>query len=66
MRPRVAHFTDAGPGVGVSNLAVKFRDADLAGWNVQTTEFVYTELVQTAGRMKPKEPTQHLVNLKTF
>jgi hypothetical protein len=27
---------------------------------------VYTELVQTAGRMKPKEPTQHLVNLKTF
>ena len=30
MRPRVAHFTDAGPGVGVSNTEVKFRDAELA------------------------------------
>jgi hypothetical protein len=30
LRPRVAHFTDAGPGVGVSNVAVKFRDAELA------------------------------------
>lgn len=30
MRPRVTHLTDAGPGVGVSNMEVKFRDAELA------------------------------------
>eukprot|EP00794_Sanderia_malayensis_P000903 gene903-206_t len=30
MRPRVATLTDAGPGVGVSNFEVKFRDAELA------------------------------------
>lgn len=30
VKPRVAYLTDAGPGVGVSNFEVKFRDAELA------------------------------------
>ena len=30
MKPRWADLTDAGPGVGVSNYEVRFRDAELA------------------------------------
>jgi hypothetical protein len=30
VKPRVAYLTDAGPGVGVSNFEVKFRDAEIA------------------------------------
>ncbi len=30
VRPRIAHFTDAGPGVGISNFEVCFRDAELS------------------------------------
>ena len=30
VKPRAAFLTDAGPGVGVSNFEVKFRDAKLA------------------------------------
>jgi hypothetical protein len=30
VKPRVAYLTDAGPGVGVSNFEVKFRDEELA------------------------------------
>ena len=30
VKPRWAEFTDAGPGVGVNNLEVSFRDAELA------------------------------------
>ena len=30
VKPRVVFLTDAGPGVGVSNFEVKFRDAELA------------------------------------
>ena len=34
VRPRIAYLTDAGPGVGVSNFEVRFRDAELARmWN---------------------------------
>ena len=29
MKPRWAKFTDAGPGVGVNNIDVKFRSAEL-------------------------------------
>lgn len=30
VRPRIAQMTDAGPGVGISNHEVRFRDAELA------------------------------------
>lgn len=34
VKPRIAYLTDAGPGVGVLNFEVRFRDAELARlWN---------------------------------
>ena len=33
VRPRIAEMTNAGPGVGISNLEVRFQDAELARLN---------------------------------
>jgi hypothetical protein len=34
VKPEIAYLTDAGPGVGVSNVEVRFRDTELARlWN---------------------------------
>jgi hypothetical protein len=33
VKPRWVQLTDAGPGVGVSNFSVRFRDAELQSWS---------------------------------
>ena len=61
VKPRWFENSDAGPGVGVSNFEVKFRDAELSIlYMTGTTHVVSIQQEEIQRTMKPKEQTMRL------
>ena len=58
IKPRWAEFTDAGPGVGVSNFEVIFRDAELAHMFYLIIAFGFIRLLAIVDRTRRKGQIQ--------